>query len=239
MRKKIHIGTSGWNYRHWKGRFYPEDIPQKKWLEFYCKNFRTLELNNTFYRLPEVKTFNNWRKNTPDDFMFSVKASRYITHIKKLNDKEPTQEFLKRAKYLKEKLGPILFQLPPGWKFNEKRFNSFLDNLPKKYSYTFEFRNDNWWNEKVIESLKEHNMAFCIFEIGGTISPREVTADFIYVRLHGPGEKYQGSYSDKKLKDWASFFCKWKKKGKEIWCYFDNDQNAYAAHNADKLQEMV
>jgi len=143
MKKKgtkryIHIGTSGWNYKHWRGKFYPEDIPQKKWLEFYCKNFKTVELNNTFYRLPEEKTFDNWRKNTPDDFIFSVKASRYITHIKKLIDKEPLKEFLKRARHLKEKLGPILFQLPPGWKYNEERFNSFLNILSDKYQYTFD-----------------------------------------------------------------------------------------------------
>ncbi|OGU72864.1 MAG: hypothetical protein A2V93_01840 [Ignavibacteria bacterium RBG_16_34_14] len=238
-KNSIHIGTSGWNYKHWKVLFYPEDIPQKKWLEFYCQNFRTVELNNTFYRLPEKKTFETWRDNTPDDFIFSVKASRYITHIKKLNDKEPIKEFLKRAKHLNKKLGPILFQLPPGWKFNEDRFNTFLDMLPEKFQYTFEFRNESWWNEKVIDALKDHNSAFCIFEIAGTLSPKEVTADFIYVRLHGPDEAYQGSYNDKTLKGWANFFSKIKKEGKEIWCYFDNDQNAYAAHNASKLLEMV
>src|SRR4030067_798149 len=192
-KNSLHIGTSGWNYKHWKVLFYPEDIPQKKWLEFYCQNFRTVELNNTFYRLPEKKTFETWRDNTPDDFIFSVKASRYITHIKKLNDKEPIKEFLKRAKHLNKKLGPILFQLPPGWKFNEDRFNTFLDMLPEKFQYTFEFRNESWWNEKVIDALKDHNSAFCIFEIDGTLSPKEVTADFIYVRLHGPDEAYQGS----------------------------------------------
>ena len=168
-----------------------------------------------------------------------MKASRYITHIKKLKNKSPFRKFLNRAKYLDKKLGPILFQLPPGWKYNEERFNSFLDILPGKYSYTFEFRNESWWNKKVIDALKEHNAAFCIFEIGGKKSPKEITADFIYVRLHGPDAPYQGSYSKKTLKEWAGFFNKWNKRGKEIWCYFDNDQNAYASRNAVKLQEML
>lgn len=238
-KNRIHIGTSGWNYKHWKEKFYPSGIPQKKWLEFYYNHFKTVELNNSFYRLPEVKTFDNWRNSTPDDFIFSVKASRYITHIKKLSDKESLQEFLKRAKHLKEKLGPILFQLPPGWKFNEERFFSFIKMLPKKYKYTFEFRNETWWNDKVLNILEENNIAFCIFEIGGKITAREVTADFIYVRLHGPGAPYQGSYNYNVLKDWADFFSSMKKKGKEIWCYFDNDQNAYAANNAGELLEIL
>jgi uncharacterized protein YecE (DUF72 family) len=238
-KSKIHIGTSGWNYKHWKGNFYPEDVPQKKWLEFYYNRFKTVELNNSFYRLPEIKTFDSWRKNTPDDFMFSVKASRYITHLKKLNDKESLKEFLKRANHLKEKLGPVLFQLPPGWKFNEERFYTFLKMLPKKYKYTFEFRNESWWNEKVIDALNENNIAFCIFEIGDKHSPKEVTAYFIYVRLHGPGAPYQGLYNPNTLKDWKNFFTKWNKKGKEIWCYFDNDQNGYAAQNAKELLEKI
>lgn len=239
QKNTVHIGTSGWNYKHWKENFYPSDLPQKKWLEFYFQHFKTVELNNSFYRLPEVKTFDNWRNSTPDDFIFSVKASRYITHIKKLNDKESLQEFLKRARHLKEKLGPILFQLPPGWKFNEERFFSFIKVLPKKYKYTFEFRNDTWWNDKVLNALNENNIAFCIYEIGGKITAREVTADFIYVRLHGPGAPYQGSYSSDILKDWSDFFSKMKKKGKEIWCYFDNDQKGFAADNASQLQKII
>src|SRR5690606_9874997 len=156
-KNKIHIGTSGWNYKHWKKNFYPADLPQKKWLEFYYGKFKTVELNNSFYRLPEEKTFDNWRKSTPEDFIFSVKASRYITHIKKLIDEEPLKEFLKRTKFLKEKLGPILFQLPPGWKYNEERFDAFLKILPDKFKFIFEFRNESWWNDNVINKLKEHN----------------------------------------------------------------------------------
>jgi uncharacterized protein YecE (DUF72 family) len=235
----IHIGISGWNYKHWKEKFYPEDIPQKKWFEYYYERYKTVELNNTFYRLPEIKTFDNWRKVSPDDFIFAVKASRYITHMKKLKDKESLKEFLKRANHLKEKLGPVLFQLPPGWKFNEERFYSFLKMLPAKYKYTFEFRNETWWNAKVIEALKDNNIAYCIFEIGGKVSPEEITADFIYVRLHGPGAPYQGSYSKETLNKWAKFFRKWNKKGKEIWCYFDNDQDAYAAYNAKELRKIL
>jgi uncharacterized protein YecE (DUF72 family) len=238
---KINIGTSGWNYKHWLGHFYPEDLKQKGWLQFYIeKGFKTVELNNPFYHLPKSTTFENWRKNVPDDFIFSVKASRYITHVKKLNDAgESVKLFFNNAKELKEKLGPVLFQLPPGWKFNKERFVDFLNNLSGKYIYTFEFRNDSWWNDEIFEILKNKNIAFCIFELQGTLTPREVTADFIYIRLHGPGGKYQGDYDKKTLANWAGFIQTFSEKGKDVYCYFDNDEKGYAAKNALELKEII
>ncbi|MBX9853452.1 MAG: DUF72 domain-containing protein [Cytophagaceae bacterium] len=238
---KAFIGTSGFHYKHWVGTYYPENTKPKDFMKNFLKDYRTVELNNPFYHLPPKQTFLNWRKQTPEDFLFSVKASRYITHQKKLKDcQEPLDYFLTNVNALKEKLGPILFQLPPGWKYNEERFESFLKILPKGYRFTFEFRNQSWYNESATGLLKKRNCAFCIYELAGHMSPMEVTADFIYVRLHGPGkEKYQGSYSDKALKKWAEQIKEWKKEGKDVYCYFDNDQYGYAAFNGIKLWELI
>jgi uncharacterized protein YecE (DUF72 family) len=237
---KVYIGTSGWHYKHWVGPFYPEKTKPKEFMKFYLQYFKTVELNNPFYHLPSKETFIQWRKQTPKDFLFSVKASRYITHNKKLKDAgESLDFFLKNVTGLKEKLGPILFQLPPSWKFNEERFEKFLKILSKTYRFTFEFRNHTWYNDRAIELLKKYKVAFCIYELAGHISPLEVTANFVYIRLHGPGGKYQGSYDNKTLKKWAERINSWSKDGKDIYCYFDNDQAGYAAFNAEKLLQLI
>ncbi len=241
-RHKIYIGTSGWLYKHWIGNFYPE-IMKKPADQFkhYLKFFKTVELNNPFYRLPSKETFQNWRKNSPKDFIFSVKASRYITHMKKLNDfEEPLSIFLDNASGLNEKLGPILFQLPPGWKLNIERFESFIKGLPKGYRFVFEFRNPTWYNNKIYELLKEHNCSFCIYQLARHQSPELATADFVYLRLHGPtASKYQGSYDDKTLKAWAKKCRQWIKEKRDVYVYFDNDQAGYAAFNAISLLDFV
>ena len=207
------IGTSGWNYKHWKGNFYPEDITQKEWLNFYTERFDTVELNASFYHLPKRDTFKNWKKDTPDKFIFSVKASRYITHNKKLHEvKEPVSNFYKSANGLGKKIGTTLFQLPPGWKFNEERIRNFIKVLPKSKRFTIEFRNDSWWNDDLLQILRDNNIAFCIFELGGVLSPKEVTADFIYIRLHGPDGKYAGSYDEKHYKNGQIFLKRTEKK---------------------------
>lgn len=242
MRKgKIHIGTSGWHYKHWKEAFYPKEIAEKDQLGYYSSVFRTVEINNSFYRLPTEDTFTAWRKEVPDDFMFAVKGSRFITHLKKLNlDKEGIRLFFTRVKYLKNKLGPILFQLPPRWKFNQERFAMFLSILPRKYKYAFEFRDTTWYNQQVYDLLKKYNCAFCMYELAGHRSPEKVTADFIYLRAHGPTDKkYQGSYTTLRLKRMAKKCLAWSKEGKDVFVYFDNDQAGYAAANARKLLEMV
>jgi len=237
---KIYVGTSGWNYKHWKGNFYPENLNQKEWLKYYSDRLKSVEINNSFYRLPDIKTFKNWSNNTPSNFIFSVKGSRYITHMKKLKDPARSSKILfTHIKHLKTKLGPILFQLPPRWRFTKERFENFLSILPGKYRYTFEFREKSWWNEEVLELLKEHNCAFCIYELAGTLTPKEITADFVYIRLHGPGDKYQGSYSTKELSGWAGAASSWQGKNKDIYIYFDNDDSGYAIKNALELQEML
>lgn len=237
---QIHIGTSGWHYRHWIGTFYPAGIKPDEQFNFYKQSFSTVEINNSFYRLPSSEIFKRWRKESPPDFLFAVKASRYITHQKKLNEpKETTRKFFANVKFLKEKLGPILFQLPPMWNVNAGRLEDFLSVLPGKFHYVFEFRNSTWYTDEVLDLLKKYNSAFCIYELGGHASPVNVTADFVYVRLHGPGNKYQGSYTRAQLKDWAYQCREWQRQGLHVFVYFDNDQQGYAAFNAQTLKDML
>lgn len=237
---KVYIGTSGWVYKHWKGRFYPETLKAKDWSGYYMERFGTVEINNSFYRLPDIKTFNAWRDAAPEGFVYAVKASRFLTHMKKLIvDKNGIAKFFRRALHLEDKLGPVLFQLPPAFGVNAERLEQFLEALPEGLRYTFEFRDHSWYTDEIYALLEKYGAAFCIYELEHHRSPEEVTAGFIYIRLHGPGGKYQGNYSGARLRKWAAFCKKWRKKGKDVYVYFDNDQEAYAAFNALKLAEMV
>jgi len=209
-------------------------------LDCYVQHFDTVEINNSFYKLPEIRTFESWREATPNRFLFAVKASRFLTHNKKLKDPENAlNNFLPRAEALGGKLGPILFQLPPRWKVNVERLQQFLEALPSYHRYAFEFREPSWNSPRVFETLRQYNAAFCIHELAGFHSPLEVTADFTYVRLHGPGGKYQGSYSAARLQKWASWIEAWRPRLRAIHVYFDNDQAGYAAQNALQLKKMV
>jgi len=241
MPNNIYIGTSGWHYKHWKGPFYPDDLSEKDFLSFYSNYFDTVEINNSFYRLPEKRTCKQWHKAVKDDFIFSVKASRYITHIKKLNYPEHSLPlFLSTIYTLRKKLGPVLFQLPPSWRLNIKRLEDFLAQLPPKKRYTFEFRNETWFDDSVYNLLSKYNVAFCLWDLKGKMSPEIVTADFVYIRLHGPTENaYEGSYSKMHLNKWARKFRKWVSQGKDIYCYFDNDQSGFAAKNALALKQII
>jgi uncharacterized protein YecE (DUF72 family) len=237
----IRIGTSGFHYRHWVGPFYPPKTSAARMLDFYVQHFDTLELNNSFYRLPTIQAFECWRDSTPRNFVFAVKASRFITHNKKLKDPENALEnLLPRAEHLGNKLGPILFQLPPKWKVNVERVRELLEVLPKEHRYAFEFRELSWLKPEINRVLEEFNAAFCIYQLAGYHTPLEITADFSYVRLHGPeAGKYQGSYSDERLGNWARWIQEQSKRLKAIYVYFDNDQAGYAAQNALRLREMV
>jgi len=240
MAGKIHIGTSGWSYKHWRGNFYPADLKVKEHWTYYRDHFKTVELNNPFYHLPPKQTFVKWKNEADEDFVYAVKASRYITHMKKL--KEPAESianFMDNVAGLEDKLAVILFQLPPGWEINVERLAEFLEKLPHGYRYTFEFRNSTWYDERIYALLKKYNCAFCIYEIAGHISPMAVTADFVYIRLHGPGDKYQGSYNEETLKEWAARCREWSGEGKTVFVYFDNDQEGYAAFNALRLRELT
>lgn len=237
----IFIGSSGWYYKHWVGTFYPEKLKSGDFMDYYKSQFETVEINNSFYRLPQKKTFDQWKRQTPDNFIYSVKGSRYITHIKKLKDgRETFAPFKDRIDALENKLGPILFQLPPGWKANPERLLEFIENLPKGYKYAFEFRNHTWYTDEVFKILENYNAAFVIYELEGHIAPEKITANFAYLRLHGPDGKYQGSYPDATLKDWIAKFKNWQNNGvREVYCYFDNDQLGYAPHNAKRMKELL
>jgi uncharacterized protein YecE (DUF72 family) len=241
MPAEIRIGTSGYSYKHWAGRYYPAELKPSEWLDHYVRDFDTVELNNTFYQLPKEEQFDKWRKATPHDFMFAVKGSRFITHMIKLKDaRRGLVNFLPRAERLRWKLGPVLWQLPPGWNLNLERLEEFLTLLPRDHRYTFELRNKTWMRDDVYELLRAHNAAFCIYELAGYQSPIEITADWTYVRLHGPTAfKYRGSYSDAQLEQWADRIRGWSGKMKAIYVYFDNDDAAYAAHNALTLKRLV
>jgi len=238
--RNLYIGTSGWHYKHWIGSFYPEELPKKNMLKYYVQFFSSVEINNSFYKLPDQTTFQNWSEQAPVNFIFSVKASRYITHMKKLkNVSSSLNLFLEAIKPLKNHLGPILFQLPPKWKCNIERLNSFLKILPSEKKYAFEFRDSSWWNDDVYRLLANRKTAFCIFELAAILSPIILTADYVYIRLHGPDNAYQGLYSEKTLIKWAEKIKSWNNKGKEVFCYFDNDQSGFAVKNALQLKKII
>ena len=237
---RIRIGTSGWSYDHWLGTFYPKGTRQRDLLAVYAERFESVEINRTFYKLPAAGTMTAWRAQTPADFLFAAKASRFLTHRKKLKDpEEPVARLLGCVEALGEKLGPLLFQLPPRWRVNPERLERLLEVLPDRHRYAFEFRDPSWHAPKILELLSKRDAAFCIFDLAGKRSPIEVTADFVYIRLHGPGAAYQGSYEGRTLSGWARRIKGWSEAGKEVYCYFDNDEKAYAPYDALRLKAMV
>jgi len=236
MRGSAYIGTSGFYYEHWKGVFYPLDLPKSRYFDFYVKNFKTVELNSTFYHLPKAKTIIHWDEKTPDDFLFSFKAYRGITHYKRLKDvKDDIYLFLHLLKPLKKKIGIILFQLPPSFKKDLTLLSSFLHILPPSYHYGIEFRHDSWYEDETFELLKHYNISFCIHDFEQKKSPVVVTSEDVYIRFHGPSGRYRGSYSEEYLKEWAKRIEEFVKRNKRVFCYFNNDFEGYAVLNAKKL----
>ncbi len=235
---KSYVGTSGWNYDHWKGNFYPNKHPKSKWLEYYCTLFSTVELNATFYRQMKPKTFENWYTRTPPGFLWAVKASRFITHIKRLKGvKEAVERFITSVNLLKEKLGPILIQLPPSLAFDEDTFEEFCSYLPEDRLYTLEARNEAWTKESALTSLEKHNIAWCISDTAGRYPYLEaLTADFVYIRLHGSKRLYASEYTEEELLSWAEKIRSWKR---TTYVYFDNDFMGYAPKNAMRLKQIL
>lgn len=237
MPAEIRIGTSGWHYKHWLGSFYPQKMPASRMLAYYYEKFDTVEVNNSFYCLPRKPSLAIWRDSTPDNFCFAVKGSRFLTHMKKLKDPEQgIVRFFDAVEVLGAKLGPVIFQLPPQWEINYDRLEGFLKLLPNEHRYAFEFRNATWNVPAVLDLLTRHNAAYCIFDLAGTHSPIEVTADWAYVRLHGPGGKYQGTYSDAIIELWAKRIENWRRTLKAVFIYFDNDEAGYAPRDALRLK---
>lgn len=238
---QVFIGTSGWHYNHWRGKFYPCALPASTWLRYYAQQLASVEVNNSFYHLLDADTVRVWRRHVGAEFVFAVKGSRYITHNKKLKDPKPAlQRFFAPLRPFGRALGPIVFQLPPHWRVNSERLAQFLRALPRRRRYAFEFRHESWNCDEVHALLRRYNAAYCIYELAGVRTPLTVTADFVYVRLHGPGEKkYQGCYSPARLRAWARRIRTWRAAGRDVYIYFDNDQNAYAAANAAALRRYL
>jgi uncharacterized protein YecE (DUF72 family) len=242
----IFIGTSGYNYPHWwNGVFYPSSAPQRRWLEFYAEFFSTVELNVSFYRLPSKEVFGSWRKRTPKGFLFAVKGSRLITHIKRLKDcREPLSLLMEHASRLKEKLGAMLWQLPPSFKFDKERLEGFcilLSTLPrsKRLRHAFEFRDASWFCDEAFRILQEFGFSYCIAHGSGLPFVEKVTCDTVYLRLHGGEVLYSANYSDRELKEWAEKIRGWEAGKKKVFIYFNNDIHGFAVKNALALKKLV
>jgi len=237
---ELWVGTSGYVYVHWRrGVFYPQGLRQREELRYYAERFRTVELNNPFYRLPAPESFDRWREAAPDDFLFAIKASRYITHVLRLRDAaESVALFLERAERLGPKLGPILFQLPPTYGAEVLVLRRFLDQLPAGYRWVVEFRHPSWHTAEIYDTLADHDVALCI-PVGGRVRPDLVTtACFVYIRMHagdGPG----GGFTPEQLQWWAGRLRALGKAGKDRFVYFNNDAGGHAPRNARTLLDLL
>jgi len=240
MRKQVldKVGCSGWLYPHWKGKFYPKDIPKSKWFEFYAGKFSTVELNSTFYHFPRVRNTKKWYKEAPDKFVYTLKANRYITHMKKFNKcKRLVNDFYKAADALNEKLGCILFQLPPNLHFHSDKLKEIIKTLNTDYKNVLEFRHESWYTKEVYDILKENNIIFCA--ISHPLLPEDLikTSKDIYIRFHGKKSLYGSNYSRKELQTWTRKIKK--SKAKNVWAYFNNDFGGYAPKNALELRKIL
>jgi uncharacterized protein YecE (DUF72 family) len=240
MTPRCFVGTSGWHYEHWERLFYPQELPKAKWLAFYCQHFSTVELNNSFYRLPSEAAFQQWRNSVPEGFVFAVKVSRLITHLKKLRNVEAAlTTFLDRARLLGNKLGPLLYQLPPQVHRNDTVLEGFLRLLPADLQHAFEFRHESWLDKKVFEILRRYNVALCLLDMPGLSTPIVATADFAYMRFHGGTDLYASCYSDEELSRWAEGLSEISKNLKDLYIYFNNDAHAYAVSNAKTIKKIL
>jgi uncharacterized protein YecE (DUF72 family) len=221
--------------------FYPPGLPAGRWFDFYSRHFDTVEVNNSFYRLPSSSAFAAWRNQAPPGFLYAVKASRYLTHLKKLKDPEvPLENFFGRARELGRTLGPVLYQLPPHWRCDVGRLRHFVAALPPKAIQVVEFRDPSWYVDAVREVLAEAGVGFCVHDMKGLASPLWVTGPAAYVRFHGPAAvKYAGSYPAAHLRRWADRVREWHGGGHAVYAYFNNDGGGAAVRNAATLREMV
>jgi uncharacterized protein YecE (DUF72 family) len=234
---RIHVGTSGFVYRHWRGVLYPEDLPAKRWLARYAAEFRTVELNNTFYRLPTAAAVDGWREGTPPGFVFAVKGSRYLTHVKRLGDTgRGVDRFFEVVSRLGPKLGPVLWQLPPRMKPDLARLDAFLAALPRDVRQAVEFRNADWYAEDVCDVLDAHRAAFCEHDLVARAPPR-TTGAWRYLRFHGATGKYQGRYGREGLVAAARDLLAARRR--EAWVYFNNDTGGHAISDARDLLALV
>jgi uncharacterized protein YecE (DUF72 family) len=238
---RILIGTSGWHYDSWRGPFFPKGLPIKEQLQYYASQFATTELNGVFYRTPSHEAVRSWKDQTGRDFVFAWKASRFITHWKRLSEHSVNSlELLEeRLSLLGGKAGPVLFQLPPNFSADPERLAGFFKLLPKRRRYSFEFRHPSWYSPEILRILSRRNVSLCISDHHDAPAPWKRTADFVYVRGHGPSGRYRGHYSRSTLLNWARRIRSWKRQGCDVYVYLDNDQKSAAPADAAKLRELL
>jgi uncharacterized protein YecE (DUF72 family) len=237
----IFIGTSGWHYKSWHGPFFPMELRPQDHLRFYADRFCTTELNAVFYRTPSLETVYAWREQTPESFLFAWKASKFITHWKRLsaNSQNSLELMESRLQALGPKAGPVLFQLPPGMRSDRERIAAFLNLIPRSWQCAFEFRHASWYDEEIFEVLRGHNAALCFSDHHDAPAPWVVTAGHVYIRGHGPGGRYCGAYADATLRDWTRRIKAFAHEGRAVYCYFDNDQKSAAPKDAGRLCAML
>ncbi len=229
----LYVGTSGWQYKHWRLTFYPKEVPQREWLRYFSERFQTVELNNSFYNLPEATSFQRWREETPDDFVLAVKVSRYLTHLKRLRDPEgPVSLFMERAKHLGEKLGPVLVQLPPRMKADPQRLAAALDEFPSGVRLAVEFRDDSWFTDGTRRVLEDRGAAFCLADSQRRETPTWRSADWGFVRFHEGSADPHPCYEASALSTWAERLAGLWKPDEDVYCYFNNDGRACAIRDA-------
>jgi uncharacterized protein YecE (DUF72 family) len=233
------VGCSGWQYKHWRANFYPDGLPQSRWFDYYATQFDTVEINNTFYRLPEKTTFAAWEKQAPKGFLYAVKASRYLTHMKKLKEPaEPLQRLFARAQPLGRTFGPVLYQLPPNWDVDIPRLTAFLRRLPRRRIHAIEFRNPSWYAAEVYALLTRFGVALCLHDMAGSATGRIAIGPFVYVRFHGP-QKYNGRYDDRTIDDWGAWIAAQTRDGRAAFAYFNNDIGGHAPRDAVRLRAAI
>jgi uncharacterized protein YecE (DUF72 family) len=239
-RGRARVGCSGWEYKHWRGDFYPAELPRTRWFEHYAARFDTVEINNSFYRLPERATFAAWSRRAPVRFVFAVKASRFLTHMKKLKDpEEPLDRLFSRMRALGRHLGPVLYQLPPGFKVNVDRFRHFIDALPRDARHVVEFRDPSWYDREICRMLHQRGVALCLHDMPGSATGRERVGSFVYMRFHGADAKYGGGYSEERLRSWAEWLNAQRDDGCDVYAYFNNDIGGHAPRDAQMLRRVL
>ena len=237
---RARVGCSGWQYQHWRGDFYPGELPQKTWFEHYAARFDTVEINNSFYRLPERATFASWARRAPPAFEFAVKASRFLTHMKKLKDpEEPIDRLFSRMRALGRHLGPVLYQLPPHWKVDVERFSHFLDALPGDVRHVVEFREPSWYSPEIFRLMERRRVALCLHDMKGSAPARARVGPFVYVRFHGATAKYGGGYTEERLRGWAGWLNAQRRDGCDAYAYFNNDVGGHAPRDAVTLRRLL
>ena len=236
----INVGCSGWVYKHWRGIFYPDGLPQRLWFQRYAEEFDTVEINASFYRVPKPETFDGWRDKAPEGFHYAVKVNRFVTHLKKLvGCPDEVDQFIALARRLLGHLGPLLFQLPPSLHKDLPRLDAFLDRVPKDVERVVEFRHSSWYDAEALELLDRHGAGFVCHDLKGLVSPRWASGETAYVRFHGSGGRYSGRYSDEALLGWADWALEQRRQGRNVWCYFNNDIFGHAIEDARTLKSMI